>query len=54
MSVRKLALLCACSIGILDHPIFKPKSVLNKEIVEDFAKDFMYFDCIRYINMVHT
>lgn len=33
----------------LDHPILKPKSILNKEIVNQCAGEYMYFRCIQYI-----
>ena len=35
-----------------EHAHFRPKSIHNKEIVDEFAKDYMYFACIRFINSV--
>ena len=35
---------------LLGHPKLKPKSIVNKEIVEYVYKDFMFFECIHFIN----
>ncbi len=34
--------------------MIKPKSIHNREIVDDFAADFLYLDCVRFINSVKT
>lgn len=39
------------AVGI-DHPFFRPKSIHNHEILDEYAKDYMYFACIRFINSV--
>lgn len=39
---------------LIDHEMIKPKSIHNKEIVEFYAKDYMYLDCIKFINDVKT
>lgn len=39
------------SIG---HKHLRPKSIHDPEIVEAFAKDYMYFACIEFINSVKT
>ena len=36
----------------LDHPFFRPKSIHNKEILDEYSKDYMYFACIHFINSV--
>ncbi|KAJ3217776.1 hypothetical protein HDU67_007331 [Dinochytrium kinnereticum] len=38
------------SSQLLDHPRLKPKSVLQKDIVDHFAKDYLYFRAIQFIN----
>ncbi|KAJ1676780.1 Serine/threonine-protein phosphatase 2A activator 2, partial [Spiromyces aspiralis] len=30
------------------HKFFRPKSIHNEEILDEFSKDYMYFDCIRF------
>ncbi|KAG0173205.1 hypothetical protein DFQ28_001240 [Apophysomyces sp. BC1034] len=40
------------SAQLLDHPRLKPKSILQKDIVDAMAKDYMYFRCIQYIHEV--
>ncbi|CEG69637.1 hypothetical protein RMATCC62417_05684 [Rhizopus microsporus] len=37
------------SSQLIDHPILKPKSILNKETVNQCAGEYMYFRCIQYI-----
>lgn len=32
----------------------KPKSIHDSEVVEEFAKDYMYFACIQFINSVKS
>lgn len=34
---------------LFDHPVLTPKSVRNKRDVEEFASEFMYFGCIKFI-----
>ncbi|ODV96651.1 hypothetical protein PACTADRAFT_39631 [Pachysolen tannophilus NRRL Y-2460] len=36
------------------HEFLKPKSIHNKEVVEMFAPDYFYFECINFINEVKT
>ncbi|KAM3583218.1 Serine/threonine-protein phosphatase 2A activator [Umbelopsis sp. WA50703] len=35
---------------LIDHPRLKPSSILNEEMVESLAKDYLYFGCIHEIN----
>lgn len=37
---------------LLHHKMIKPKSIMNKEIMEYYLKDYMYLGCIQYINDV--
>ncbi|KAG2174134.1 hypothetical protein INT43_004154 [Umbelopsis isabellina] len=37
---------------LIDHPRLKPSSILNEEVVESLAKDYLYFACIHEINQV--
>ncbi|CAI5758481.1 unnamed protein product [Candida verbasci] len=36
------------------HPHLKPKSIHNSELVEMFADQYMYFECINFINNIKT
>ncbi|KAI8838611.1 serine/threonine-protein phosphatase 2A activator isoform e [Chytridium lagenaria] len=40
------------SAQLMDHPRLKPKSVLQKDSVDHFSKDFLYFRAIQFINEV--
>ncbi|CAG8481637.1 5793_t:CDS:2 [Paraglomus brasilianum] len=40
------------SAQLRDHQRLKPKSIINKEFVEMFADDYMYFGCIKHINKI--
>jgi len=42
------------SAQLHDHKYFRPKSIHNREVVEEFAKDYMYFACIQFVNSVKT
>ncbi|ORX43726.1 Phosphotyrosyl phosphatase activator [Hesseltinella vesiculosa] len=42
------------SAQLYDHKYIKPKSIHNHEIVNEFAKDYMYLACIKFINEVKT
>ncbi|EIE92140.1 hypothetical protein RO3G_16851 [Rhizopus delemar RA 99-880] len=37
------------SSQLIDHPILKPKSILNRDTVNHFSNEYMYFRCIQYI-----
>ncbi|EGV65701.1 Serine/threonine-protein phosphatase 2A activator 2 [Yamadazyma tenuis] len=36
------------------HPYMKPKSIHNEELVEMYYKQYMYFECIHFINSIKT
>ncbi|KAI8905027.1 Phosphotyrosyl phosphatase activator [Gorgonomyces haynaldii] len=36
------------------HKHLRPKSIHNKEIIEEFSNQYMYFECIQFINSVKT
>lgn len=36
----------------LDHRHLKPKAIHDPEILEEFSKDYMYLQCIQFINSV--
>lgn len=40
------------SAQLIDHPRLKPKSILNKDMVEAYSSEYMYFRCIQYILQV--
>jgi serine/threonine-protein phosphatase 2A activator len=37
------------SSQLVDHPMLKPKSILNRDTVNHFSNEYMYFRCIQYI-----
>ncbi|KAJ3316170.1 Serine/threonine-protein phosphatase 2A activator 2 [Blyttiomyces sp. JEL0837] len=42
------------SSQLTDHKYFKPKCIHDKDVVEEFSKDYMYLSCIKLINSVKT
>ncbi|CAG8684087.1 16356_t:CDS:2 [Cetraspora pellucida] len=36
------------------HKYIRPKSIHDKDIVDEFSKDYMYLACIKFINSVKT
>ncbi|TFY81861.1 hypothetical protein EWM64_g2155 [Hericium alpestre] len=42
------------SAQLRGHKYLRPKSIHDPEIVDEFAKDYMYFACIQFINSVKT
>ncbi|KAI0265437.1 hypothetical protein BC834DRAFT_879518 [Gloeopeniophorella convolvens] len=42
------------SAQLRGHKYLRPKSIHDSEVVEEFAKDYMYLACIRFINSVKT
>lgn len=36
------------------HPHLRPKSIHNKDLVEEVHEKFMYFECIHFINSIKT
>ncbi|KAI9477711.1 MAG: Phosphotyrosyl phosphatase activator [Benjaminiella poitrasii] len=42
------------SSQLLDHKYIKPKSIHDRDIVEEFSKSYMYLACIKFINTVKT
>lgn len=39
---------------LANHPILKPKSIHDDQILEDFGEDYIYLGCIRFINSIKT
>ncbi|XP_054281888.1 serine/threonine-protein phosphatase 2A activator [Macrosteles quadrilineatus] len=42
------------SSQLMDHPRIEPRSFTQPDIVDAFAKDYMFLGCIKYINEVKT
>ncbi|RKP12299.1 Phosphotyrosyl phosphatase activator [Piptocephalis cylindrospora] len=42
------------SAQLRDHKYIRPKAIHDKELVEEYADDYMYLACIRFINGVKT
>lgn len=40
------------SAQLRDHKHLRPKAIHDAEILEEFAKDYMYLSCIHFINSV--
>ncbi|KAJ1843819.1 Serine/threonine-protein phosphatase 2A activator 2 [Coemansia sp. RSA 2708] len=36
------------------HKHLKPKSIHNAEILDEFSKDYMYLECVRFVNSIKT
>ncbi|KAJ2391294.1 Serine/threonine-protein phosphatase 2A activator 2 [Coemansia sp. RSA 2559] len=36
------------------HKYLRPKSIHNPEILDEFSKDYMYFECVRFVNSIKT
>ncbi|KAJ2720190.1 Serine/threonine-protein phosphatase 2A activator 2 [Coemansia sp. Benny D115] len=36
------------------HKHLRPKSIHNAEILDEFCKDYMYFECVRFVNSIKT
>ncbi|KAJ1741504.1 Serine/threonine-protein phosphatase 2A activator 2 [Coemansia sp. RSA 989] len=36
------------------HKYLKPKSIHNAEILDEFSKDYMYLECVRFVNSIKT
>ncbi|CAG8676800.1 2243_t:CDS:2 [Cetraspora pellucida] len=42
------------SSQLAGHKYIRPKSIHDKDIVDEFSKDYMYLACIKFINSVKT
>ncbi|CAG8558933.1 2904_t:CDS:2 [Dentiscutata erythropus] len=42
------------SSQLIGHKYIRPKSIHDKDIVDEFSKDYMYLACIKFINSVKT
>ncbi len=42
------------SSQLIDHPVIRPKSIHDKEILNEFSDQYMYLACIRSIMQVKT
>ncbi|RIB08558.1 Phosphotyrosyl phosphatase activator [Gigaspora rosea] len=42
------------SSQLIGHRYIRPKSIHDKDIVDEFSKDYMYLACIKFINSVKT
>lgn len=39
---------------LVEHSYIKPKSIHSQEILEGFHKEYLYLDCVQYINSIKT
>lgn len=39
---------------LMDHKHLRPKSIHDKEVLEEVSKDYMYFSCVNHVNSVTT
>ncbi|KAI9337406.1 hypothetical protein DFJ73DRAFT_628923 [Zopfochytrium polystomum] len=37
-----------------DHKYLRPKAIHDKDVIDEFSKDYMYLACIKFINSVKT
>ncbi|CAB4397211.1 unnamed protein product [Rhizophagus irregularis] len=42
------------SAQLIGHKYIKPKSIHDKDVVDEFSKEYMYLACIKFINSVKT
>ncbi|CAG8650685.1 4407_t:CDS:2 [Acaulospora morrowiae] len=42
------------SAQLIGHKYIRPKSIHDKDIVDEFSKEYMYLACIKFINSVKT
>lgn len=42
------------SAQLATHPHMKPKLIHNRELVDQYWKHYMYFECIHFINLIKT
>ena len=48
-----LSTLCACScLQLTNHPMIRPKSIHNPDILEEFSKEYLYLECVRFVKLV--
>lgn len=45
-------ILTSHSVYISAHPRIEPRSFLQADVVESYAKDYMFISCIEFINKV--
>ncbi|KAJ1890901.1 Serine/threonine-protein phosphatase 2A activator 2 [Kickxella alabastrina] len=36
------------------HKHLRPKSIHNPEVLDEFSKDYIYFECVRFVNSIKT
>ena len=41
-------------MNVSGHKFIRPKAIHDPDIVEEYAKHYMYFACIQFINSVKT
>ncbi|TFK28219.1 Phosphotyrosyl phosphatase activator [Coprinopsis marcescibilis] len=39
---------------LVGHKYIRPRAIHDREVVEEYAKDYMYFACIEFINSIKT
>ena len=41
-------------MNVSGHKFIRPKAIHDPDIVEEYAKHYMYFACIQFINSIKT
>ena len=42
------------SAQLIDHPIIRPRSIHNQEVLDTCAADYMYLSCVRFVKQVRA
>ena len=54
LAVAQYAFRIPADLTVLGHRHIRPKSILQKDIIDHFGKDYLYLGCIDYINQVRS
>jgi len=42
------------SAQLINHPLIRPKSIHNPDILEEFASEYLYLGCVRFVKQVRA
>ncbi len=40
------------ALQLINHPMIRPKSIHNPDILEEFSDEYLYLGCIRFVKQV--
>lgn len=41
-----------CALQLVDHPTIRPSNIHNPEVLAQYADDFLYLGCVRFVKQV--